>query len=153
MRHGLHFNVVSPVVPLDWDCSKPQTGCRRSISMTDHDDQDWDEDDAERDLEAEFRALGFRSRDSSSDPDEHEDETDAGEPPELTTGERGVEISMEIDEQGNEVWYANDSEVPGSTSMGHSVEEAIEGVEDRRKAYRELRRRSREERDRKKREE
>ncbi len=123
--------------------------------MMDRNDQDWDEDDAERDLEAEFRALGFRSRDSLSDSDElHEDEADEDEPPpESTTGERGVEISMEIDEQGNEVWYANDAEVPGSTSMGHSVEEAVEGVEDRRKVYRELRRRSREERERKKREE
>lgn len=124
--------------------------------MTDgHDsDQDWNEDDAERDLEAEFRELGFRSRYSSSDPNEHEDETDEDKPPpESTTGERGVEISMEIDEQGNEVWYANDAEVPGSTSMGHSVEEAVEGVEDRRRVYRELRRRSREERERKKLEE
>ncbi len=125
--------------------------------MTDRHDSnpDWDEDDAERDLEAEFRELGFRSRDDSSDPDEpHDDETDKDEsPPEFTTGERGVEVSMEIDEQGNEVWYAEDSEVPGSTSIGHSVEEAVEGVEDRRRIYREMRRRSREKRDPKKPEE
>ncbi len=118
-------------------------------------DNDWDEDDAERDLEAEFRELGFRSRDDFSDPEElHEDETDEDEPPpKSTTGERGVEISMEIDEQGNEVWYADDAEVPGSTSMGHSVEEAVEGVEDRRRVYRDMRRRSREDRERKKPEE
>ena len=118
-------------------------------------DLDRDKDDAERDLEAEFRELGFRSRDDLPDSDvPREEEADEDEsPPEFSTGERGVEISMEIDEQGNEVWYAEDSEVPGSTSIGHSVEEAVEGVEDRRKVYRELRRRSREERERKKREE
>lgn len=58
----------------------------------------------------------------------------------------GVEISMEIDEHGNEVWTASDSRIPGSTSMGHSVEEAVDGVEDRRREYREMLRRSREER-------
>ena len=121
--------------------------------MTDRHDSD--EDDAERDLEAEFRELGFRSHDDPSDPGEpHQDDTDEDEsPPEFTTGERGVEISMEIDEQGNEVWYAEDSEVPGSTSRGHSVEEAVEGVEDRRRIYREMRRRSREQRHQKKHEE
>ena len=122
--------------------------------MTDrHDsDLDRDEDDAERDLEAEFRELGFRSLDDPSDPSEpQQDETVADDPPpDFTTGEHGVEISMEIDEQGNEVWYAQDSEVPGSTSMGHSVEEAVEGVEDRRRIYREMRRRSREKRGQKK---
>ncbi len=71
--------------------------------------------------------------------------------PEHSSGEHGVEISMEIDESGNEVWYANDAQVPGSTSQGHSVEEAVDGLEARRKAYREMRRRSREEGKRKKR--
>jgi predicted RNase H-like HicB family nuclease len=70
--------------------------------------------------------------------------------PEHSSGEHGVEVSMEIDESGNEVWYANDDRVPGSTSQGHSVEEAVEGLDARRKAYREMLRRSREEGKRKK---
>lgn len=71
--------------------------------------------------------------------------------PESTTGEQSVDISMEVDEHGNEVWYAEDSEIPGSTSKGHSVEEAMEGVDDRRREYREMLRRSREKGDRRKR--
>ncbi len=65
----------------------------------------------------------------------------------LSTGEQDVDISMEIDEDGNEVWSAEDSKVPGSTSKGHSVEEAMEGVDDRRRQYREMLKRSRLERD------
>jgi hypothetical protein len=88
------------------------------------------------------------------DPEEleEEDEEDLGEipAPEHSTGEQDVEISMEIDEDGNEVWRAEDSQVPGSTSKGHSVEEAMEGVDDRRRQYREMLRKSREERKRRK---
>ncbi len=107
-------------------------------------------------LEAEFRELGFQdSKSSGSDEADEDSKSDAEDmdnddtpPPEYSTGERGVEISMEVDEDGNEVWYAEDSQVPGSTSMGHSVEEAVEGVEDRRRLYREMKRRSREKRER-----
>jgi len=55
-----------------------------------------------------------------------------------------VEISMEVDALGNEIWYAQDPRVPGSSSMGHSAEEAVEGLEDRRQQYREMLRRTRE---------
>ncbi len=111
-----------------------------------------EQDDDE--LEAEFRELGFQDASSSeSDAADKGDEANTPDmdhrdapPPEYSTGERGVEISMEVDEDGNEVWYAEDSQVPGSTSMGHSVEEAVEGVEDRRRLYRDMKRRSREER-------
>ena len=54
---------------------------------------------------------------------------------------------MEIDEDGNEVGSAEDSKVPGSTSKGHGVEEAMEGVDDRRRQYREMLKRSRKKRD------
>ncbi len=63
-----------------------------------------------------------------------------------STGETNVDISMEVDEAGNEVWIAGDSRIPGSSSMGHSLEQAMEGVEERRRQYREVLRRSREER-------
>ena len=88
------------------------------------------------------------------DPEDYEerDEEDLDEipTPEHPTGEQNVEISMEIDEDGNEVWRAEDSQVPGSTSKGHSVEEAMEGVDDRRREFREMLRKSREERKRRK---
>ncbi len=63
-----------------------------------------------------------------------------------STGETNVDISMEVDEAGNEVWFAGDSRIPGSSSMGHSLEQAMEGVEERRRKYREVLRKSREER-------
>ena len=53
---------------------------------------------------------------------------------------------MEVDEEGNRIWRAEDSRVPGSTSQGSSLEEAMEGVEDRRRKFREMLRRSRERR-------
>ena len=83
---------------------------------------------------------------------EKEDEEDLDEipRPEHPTGEQDVEISMEIDDDGNEVWRAEDSQVPGSTSKGHSVEEAMEGVDDRRREFREMLKKSREERKRRK---
>ena len=49
-----------------------------------------------------------------------------------------TEISMEIDEDGNELWHAQDPKVPGSSSLGNSLEEAMEGMEDRRREFREL---------------
>ncbi|UCG86367.1 MAG: hypothetical protein JSW71_21095 [Gemmatimonadota bacterium] len=62
-----------------------------------------------------------------------------------TGNDDDVEISMEVDADGREVWYAQDPRIPGSSSIGHSAEEAVEGVEDRRRQYREMLRRSREE--------
>ena len=100
---------------------------------------DYDEDDD-----------GFYDRydDESSDEDLDEDEQDEDVIPDasLSTGETNVDISMEIDDHGNEVWFAGDSRIPGSSSMGHSLEEAMEGVEERRRQYREMLRKSREER-------
>ena len=55
----------------------------------------------------------------------------------------GVNISMEIDEEGNERWYATDPKVPGSASMGLSAEEAVDGLEDRRSEFREMLKKSR----------
>lgn len=90
-----------------------------------------------------YREMLRKSREKSEDEEEIPE-------PQHSSGEHGVEISMEIDENGNEVWYANDGRVPGSTSQGHSVEEAVDGLEARRKAYRDMRRRSQEGRKRKK---
>ncbi|MFC1639413.1 hypothetical protein ACFL3B_01460 [Gemmatimonadota bacterium] len=55
----------------------------------------------------------------------------------------GVNVSMEIDEEGNERWYATDPKVPGSASMGLSAEEAVDGLEDRRSEFREMLKKSR----------
>jgi predicted RNase H-like HicB family nuclease len=91
----------------------------------------------------------FDESDSESEYDADDDDEDADTIPPMmhTTGEQGVEVSMEIDADGNEVWFAQDSRIPGSTSQGHSVEEAIDGVEERRRQYREMLRRSRKKRD------
>jgi hypothetical protein len=94
-------------------------------------DDEYDDDDEQDDA--------FDDDDVSDDSDD-----DIPEPGHHT--DPGVEISMEVDEHGNEMWYASDSRIPGSTSMGHSVEEAVDGVEDRRREYREIIRKSREER-------
>jgi predicted RNase H-like HicB family nuclease len=91
----------------------------------------------------EDRRRAYREMLRKSREEDEEDEGDEIPEPDHQSGEHGVEISMEIDESGNEVWYANDAKVPGSTSHGHSVEEAVEGLEARRKAYREMLRRSR----------
>ncbi len=95
--------------------------------------------------------LESSGTDHFDDPESHEedDDEDRGGVPQsgYSTGEQDVDISMEIDEDGNEVWSAEDSQVPGSTSKGHSVEEAMEGVDDRRKEYREMLKRSRKKRD------
>jgi predicted RNase H-like HicB family nuclease len=82
--------------------------------------------------------------DNESDDEEGDDDLDL--PAGHSTGETSVEISMEVDESGNEVWFAGDARIPGSSSMGHSLEEAMEGVEERRRQYREVLRKSREER-------
>ncbi len=63
---------------------------------------------------------------------------------EYTSADKGVEVSMEVDAEGREIWYAADPRVPGSASMGHSAEEAVEGVDERRREYREILRKSRE---------
>jgi len=104
---------------------------------------DDDPDDYYDSDEDEFDRWGTASND---DIDEEEDEEiglpEAGH----STGETNVEISMEVDVDGNEVWFAGDARIPGSSSMGHSLEEAMEGVEERRRQYREVLRKSREER-------
>jgi predicted RNase H-like HicB family nuclease len=76
-------------------------------------------------------------------PFDEEEDVDTIPPQEFPRGERGVEISMEVDAEGKEIWYAEDPQVPGSTSIGHSAEEAIEGVSDRRQQYRDMLRKSR----------
>jgi hypothetical protein len=99
----------------------------------------------------ELESSGGKHFDDPEDPEEEHDEDLIEIPaPEHPTGENDIEISMEIDEDGNEVWRAEDSQVPGSTSKGHSVEEAMEGVDDRRREFREMLRKSREERERRK---
>ena len=99
----------------------------------------------------EDRELESSGKDYFDDPESHEEDDDEeldGIPKSgYSTGEQDVDVSMEIDEDGNEVWSAEDSQVPGSTSKGHSVEEAMEGVEDRRKEYRDMLKRSRKKRD------
>lgn len=50
---------------------------------------------------------------------------------------------MEVDESGREIWYAKDPRVPGSQSIGHSAEEAVDGLEERRKKFREMLKKSR----------
>ena len=75
--------------------------------------------------------------------DESEDELDEIPTSEHSTEEQEVDVSMEVDKDGNEIWRAEDSRIPGSTSQGSSLEEAMEGVEDRRREFREMLRRSR----------
>jgi predicted RNase H-like HicB family nuclease len=75
-------------------------------------------------------------------------EGDVGEEPEEITelehtGEHEVQISMEVDAKGNEIWYAKDPRVPGSSSIGHSAEEAVDGLEERRSKYRDMLKKSR----------
>ncbi len=78
------------------------------------------------------------------DPEQPDDESDEIPTLEHPTGEQDVEVSMEVDEDGNEIWRAEDSRIPGSTSQGTSMEEAMDGVEDRRREFREMLRRARE---------
>jgi predicted RNase H-like HicB family nuclease len=79
------------------------------------------------------------------DDDEDElDELDFLEEPGLSLDEDDVEISLEIDADGTEIYHAADARVPDNHSQGYSAEEAIEGIEQRRREYREMRRRSKE---------
>ena len=98
---------------------------------------------------------GYEDESDFDDPeqsgDESEDELDKIPTSEHPTEEQEVDVSMEVDADGNEIWRAEDSRIPGSTSQGSSLEEAMEGVEDRRREFREMLRRSR--KDRKRREE
>jgi predicted RNase H-like HicB family nuclease len=87
----------------------------------------------------EFRDMRRRSK----EPDFHEEEPDEIPGSDLPVNGDGVNISMEIDEDGNERWYATDPKVPGSASMGLSAEEAVDGLEDRRSEYREMLKKSR----------
>ncbi len=82
--------------------------------------------------------------DPEQSDDESKDEFDEIPTLEHPTGEQDVEVSREVDEDGNEIWRAEDSRVPGSTSQGTSLEEAMEGVADRRREFREMLRRARE---------
>ncbi|MCH8254431.1 MAG: hypothetical protein IID06_03700 [Gemmatimonadetes bacterium] len=90
---------------------------------------------------------GYEDESDFDDPeqsgDESEDELDEIPTSEHSTEEQEVDVSMEVDEDGNEIWRAEDSRIPGSTSQGSSLEEAMEGVEDRRREFREMLRRSR----------
>lgn len=88
----------------------------------------------------EFREMLRRSK-SGEFMDDEPDEIPGTDDP--ADGD-GVNISMEIDEDGNERWYATDPKVPGSASMGLSAEEAVDGLEDRRSEFREMLRKSRE---------
>jgi len=101
------------------------------------------DDDNDNDYEG-YRDEDAESDDADLDGDDDPDNNEDTIPPiKHPTGEHGVEVSLEIDEKGNEVWFAQDSRIPGGTSQGHSVEEAIDGVEERRRQYREMLRRSR----------
>ncbi len=90
---------------------------------------------------------GYEDESDFDDPeqvdDESEDELDEIPTLEHPTGEQEVDVSMEVDEDGNQIWRAEDSRIPGSTSQGSSLEEAMEGVEDRRREFRKMLRRSR----------
>ena len=90
------------------------------------------------DRRQQYREILRRSRDGSLDDDEL---VEIPEPEH--TGEHEVRISMEVDASGREVWYAKDPRVPGSQSMGHSAEEAVDGLEERRKKFREMLKKSR----------
>jgi predicted RNase H-like HicB family nuclease len=89
------------------------------------------------DRRRQYREILSRSRDGDLDEEEEIPEPEH-------SGEQDVRISMEVDEKGNEIWFAKDPRVPGSGSMGHSAEEAVEGLEERRRKFREMLRKSRE---------
>jgi predicted RNase H-like HicB family nuclease len=97
----------------------------------------------------EYREMRRRSKDGNFQ-DEDPDEIPSSDFP--VNGD-GVNISLEIDEDGNERWYATDPKVPGSASMGLSAEEAVDGLEDRRSEFREMLKKSRAKTKRKHREE
>ena len=86
----------------------------------------------------EYREMLRRSKEG--DYDDEPDEIPSAD--HLADGD-GVNISLEIDEDGNERWYATDPRVPGSASMGLSAEEAVDGLEDRRSEFREMLKKSR----------
>ena len=96
-------------------------------NASDYDEPDYEEDPDNSlldDKEDELEELDFIG-DSEHDLDEDD-----------------VEISLEIDADGNEIFHAEDAKVPDSHSQGYSAEEAIAGIEQRRREYREMRRRS-----------
>ncbi len=97
----------------------------------------------------EFREMRRRSKSGEIE----DDEPDEIPGTDLPANGDGVNISLEIDEDGNERWYATDPKVPGSASMGLSAEEAVDGLEDRRQEYREMLKKSRTKSKRKRREE
>ncbi len=86
-----------------------------------------------------YREMLRRSKSQDHEDEEPEDIP----PPDDAGGGDGVNISMEIDEDGNEIWYATDPRVPNSISRGFSAEEAVDGLEDRREEYREILKKSR----------
>jgi len=90
-----------------------------------------------------------REYDDYPDDDLLDDDDELGELDFMEDADSGldedeVDISLEIDADGNEIYYAEDAKVPDSHSQGYSAEEAIEGLEQRRREYREMRRRSKE---------
>jgi predicted RNase H-like HicB family nuclease len=95
----------------------------------------------------EYREILRRSREGLQ-----EDEGEPTLPPDSVSGEHDVEISLEVDEAGRELWYAKDPRVPGSNSIGHSAEEAVDGLEQRRREYREMLKKSRKKRNKKQKE-
>jgi hypothetical protein len=106
------------------------------------DDYYYDQDDEYFDGDSDLGTGEHDTLDEDDGSEEHEDTI----PPPKPSGDRGVDISMEVDEDGNEVWIAEDSRIPGSSSIGHSLDQAMDGVEERRKQYREMLRKSRERR-------
>lgn len=86
----------------------------------------------------EYREILRKSREGLQ-----EDEAEPIPPPDPVSGEHDVEISLEVDEAGRELWYAKDPRLPGSNSIGHSAEEAVDGLEQRRREYREMLKKSR----------
>jgi len=86
-----------------------------------------------------YREMLRRKKNGEFDSETEEELPDPDQP----GSSDGVNISMELDEDGNEIWYANDPRVPGSTSRGLSAEEAVDGLEDRRQEYREMLKKSR----------
>jgi predicted RNase H-like HicB family nuclease len=95
----------------------------------------------------EYREILRRSQE-----DLQEDEGEPTLPPHSVTEQHDIEISLEVDEAGRELWYAKDPRVPGSNSIGHSAEEAVDGLEQRRREYREMLKKSRKKRNKKQKE-
>ncbi len=104
-------------------------GTTMTQNLGDHERLDYDDDDLN-----DFSVL--------DDDEDDLDKLDLLGDPDAKLEDDDVEISMEIDADGNEIYYAQDAKVPDSHSQGYSAEEVIEGLEERRREFREMRRRS-----------